>query len=215
MFNYINPIKIMVLVSFIFALASLRRSNRDHCYLLLILGTCLATEIIDSVLYFFGYSNGLTMSISIIFHDCFWLLLLRRNIAFKVSLTMGLLLFLAFAVANLFLMSGHFGFNYYTFVIGAFIYIVLFLYENFYQLQKENLAFFLSNSYLLLFAPILFFVDLSLMFGFDSKAVTSHRIFGLIKLYDFAIYFVNAAYYFLINIYIYREKKTEVWMISQ
>lgn len=215
MLNYINPIKILVILTFVFALANLRRSNKNHIYLLCILGICAVTEIINSLLYYLQLSNGLVMSISIIFHDCFWLALLQRNTATKFQSIAVIGLFLAFAIINLFLMDSIYAFDYYSFVIGAFIYVVLFLYENFYQLKRENLSFFLSNSYLLLFAPVLFFIDLSLMFGFDSPAVTSKKVFGFIKLYDFTIYFVNIVYYSLINIYIYREKKNTLWITSQ
>lgn len=214
MLNCINPIKIIVLFSFVFALMWLDFRNKNHRYLLLILAVCLVTEIVNSVLSLWRLSNGLATSISILFHDSFWILLLSRNLSYRLTAKAGLALFLIFAIGQLIFMEGLFTFRYYSYIIGAFIYIVLFLYENFHQLRKENLSFFFSNTYLLLFAPVLFFIDLSLMFGFESPALTSAKIFGNIKLYDFVIYFVNLVYYSLINIYIYREKKVKAWAIS-
>lgn len=214
MLNCINPIKVIVLFTFVFALIRLNWRNKNHLYLLLILAVCLITETINSVLSIWRLSNGLATSISIFFHDCFWILLLRHNLSYRFTATAGLGLFVFFAVGQLLLIESAFAFRYYSYIIGAFIYIVLFLNENFHQLKKENLSFFFSNTYLLLFAPVLFFIDLSLMFGFENPSLTSAKILNNIKLYDFVIYFVNAVYYSLINIYIYREKKGSTWAIS-
>ncbi|MFT3796208.1 hypothetical protein [Flavobacterium sp.] len=214
MLNFINPIKVIVLFSFVFALLRLNWRNKNHLYLILILAVCLITECVNSVLSLLDLSNGLAISISIIFHDCFWILLLRRNLSYQLTATAGLGLFLLFAAGQLILMESAFAFRYYSYTIGAFIYIVLFLNENFHQLKKENLSFFFSNTYLLLFAPVLFFIDLSLLFGFENRSLTSTKIFHGIKFYDFVIYFVNVVYYSLINVYIYREKKMKTWAIS-
>lgn len=91
-------------------------------------------------------------------------------------------------------------------IVGAFIYLVLFIIESFYELQKENLVFFTSNRFILLFSPILFFLGFSVGFGFESFAILGKEIFGF-KLYDLISHFVNVVYYSLMNIYIYNEKK--------
>lgn len=151
---------------------------------------------------------ALNSSVYIIIHHFLWLLILFDQVQcatiYKKTL---LLLFLIWAVFNLCFFEGFFKFNTYTFITGAFIYLVIFISESFRQLQKENLGFFQSNSYLLLCSPLLFFTGLSFMFGFKSKAVTSVEIFNSIKLYSFISYFVNTIYYTLLNLYIYKERQ--------
>jgi len=96
--------------------------------------------------------------------------------------------------------------NYYTFIFGALLYVILFIYESYNQLREENLMYFLSNNYLLLFAPVYFFFGMGLMLGFKPLQVTRMILFGQVTLYVFIVNIVCIAYYTLINIYIYREK---------
>lgn len=213
MLNYINLIKIISLITFLHAALGLKFGNKNHFYLMAILSVCLCTEIVNSILYYVKIPNGMTSSVSIIFHDSIWLLLLHQNSSHRKSVIFGIIIFILAAIANFLLAGSGSRFSYYTFVIGAFIYTVLFLVENFNQLKDENVNYFLSNNYLLLFAPIQFFLGLSLLFGFDSKEITSYRVVGEIKLYDFVIYFVNISYYSLINIYIVREKQISTWTV--
>ncbi|HLA56560.1 MAG TPA: hypothetical protein VK623_10690 [Flavobacterium sp.] len=119
----------------------------------------------------------------------------------------SLIVFLAFSIINLLMFEGFSRFNFYTFIIGALLYIVLFIQDSFYRLKHEDFAFFQSNNYLLLFAPILLFLGLSFVFGFKSHSLNSTVIFGNVKLYGFIVCFVNIVYYVLINIYVNREKK--------
>lgn len=206
----INPIKILVLFTFVHGLLRLNKSNANHMLLLSILTICLVTEMVNSLLFLAGLSNGLLSGISIIFHNLLWLVLLQKNSGHQLIVRIGISLFLGCSLLNFLLPAGKSDFCYYSFVIGAFIYTVLFLSENFEQLTSEKVDYFLSNTYLLLFAPVLFFIGLSLMFGFDSPEITSAKIQGF-KLYDFVIYFVNIVYYSLINIYIHRENNQIKW----
>ena len=116
-------------------------------------------------------------------------------------------LYIIFSIINWLAIEGSSGFNYYTFVVGAFLYLIFFIIESFYRLSKEDFAFFLANDFILLLAPILLFLGLSFMFGFKSKLVTSTMLFPNIKLYDAIVYFVNVVYYVLLNMYIYKERK--------
>ncbi|HOZ75056.1 MAG TPA: hypothetical protein PLS51_02895 [Flavobacterium sp.] len=94
-----------------------------------------------------------------------------------------------------------------AFVFGAFIYLIIFIVESFYELQREAFSFFLSNQFLLLSAPILFFIGLSAALGFQDRALIRTVLFSNVSLYEFIAYFVNIIYYTLIIVYIYREKK--------
>lgn len=103
-------------------------------------------------------------------------------------------------------MEGMYVFNYWTFVASAFLYLLLFIYLSFEKLKMEELNFLTSNGYLLLCAPLLFFLGLSFMFGFGSRLITASPVYGNIVLYDCIIYFVNIVYYGLINVYLFRLK---------
>jgi len=167
----------------------------------------LLTEIFSTFLEYFNYSLGLTYSLSMIINGSLWLVLISEVFLNKKAASILLAAFLLFSIINLFFGEGLTNCNFNTFIVGAFIYISIFIYESFYQLKKENLSFFLSNNYLLLSSPILFFFGLSFVFGFKSRELAETTIFGNIRLYEFIIYFVNIIYYTLINIYIYREKR--------
>ncbi|MGH2666517.1 hypothetical protein [Flavobacterium sp.] len=207
LFYFLKPIKVLVLLTLLFAISRLNWKNQTHRYVLSLLLVCFFTELFNSILKSKEQSTNLVTSLSIIIHHSLWLLILERFVIVKKTARILLYCFIAFAVINLFFMEGTDGFDYYTFVIGAFLYILIFIYDSFYKLKKEDFPFFLSNNYLLLLAPVLFFFGLSFMFGFKSKSITSFIIFGDVKLYTFIIYFVNIVYYALINLYLYREKK--------
>lgn len=202
----INPIKMVVLLTFIFALFRLQWKKPNNRYVLIILGISLILETVNSLLTVQQIKINISMTIGSIFHNSFWLALLARNCSFKKSLNIAIGLFILFSIINVLAIEGPSTFNCYTFVVSAFLYLVFFIIDSFYRLNKEEFSFFLSNDFLLLLAPILFFLGLSFMFGFKSKLLTSTMLFADVKLYTAIIYFVNLIYYSLITIYIYREK---------
>jgi len=208
-FKYINLIKITVLLTLAFALVKLDWKNRIHQIVISILSICMLTEIINSILVFNKVSINFTTSISQLVHHSLWLFLLHINTLHKKISKIALYAFILFGLINLFFGEGLHGFTYFTFIVGALIYIVIFIIETFNRLKQEDFTFFLSNNFLLLMAPLLFFFGLSFMFGFKSNDIMSSLIFGNIKLYTFIIYFVNIIYYSMLNIYIYKEKRAK------
>lgn len=205
-FHYLNFIKILVLITFFLSIFNLNLKSIIHIYIVSILSVCLITEIMIPIFIHKKLTSGLFTTISVIFHHSLWILILLKSSINKKNKIL-LILFTIFAVFNLFYIEGNKTFNYYTFVIGAIIYITLFTYLSFMQLKIENFAFFQSNNYILLCAPLLFLFGLSFMFSFKNSSVTSEIIFFKIKLYTIITYFVNIIYYTLINIYIYKEYK--------
>ncbi|HEX8269135.1 MAG TPA: hypothetical protein VF581_04525 [Flavobacterium sp.] len=203
----LKPVKILVFVTLLHALLGCEPGKKANRYLVVILIICFATEMVMPLLDYFGYETGLAMTISIIVHNVLWIWLLRIFVGLQTAAQLSIIAYLTFALVNVLFLEGSHKFNYSTFVVGALIYIGLFVYGSFYRLKTEEFVLFLSNSYLLLAAPVLFFFGLSLMFGFRSREITSALLFDRIKLYDLIIYFVNIVYYLLINIYIYREKR--------
>lgn len=205
-YDYLNPVKVSVVITLLFAIYSLSFKTRLHRFLLLIVIICFSTELTNSILIYHGLSIRILNSISIVFHHLLWLLLLRENISSKKTLTLFTILFLLFSILNFIFIETIESYNYYTFVVGAFIYVVFFIHESFYQLEKENLPFFISNNFILTTAPLLFFFGMSLLFGFKNKTITGTIVFNSMTLYNFIVNLVCLVYYTLLNIYIYREK---------
>ena len=204
--DIINPIKACVLITLLFALCNLNRKIIMHRYLLYILWILFFTELINSVLVYNDIPIRRPFYISIVFHDVFWILAFMENTKNKKTSTITLSVFILFSIINFIIIETVNAYNYYTFIFGALLYVMLFIYESYKQLKKENLMYFLSNNYLLLFAPVYFFFGMGLLLGFKPLQVTGKILFGQITLYVFIVNIVCIAYYTLINIYIYREK---------
>lgn len=205
-YDYINPIKVCVFITLLFAFFFLQRKTLQQRLLFAILLVSFCTEVLNSILLYHEFSIRIPFSISIIFHHGLWLLLLLDSSGNQKGLRMASVSFIVFAIVNFVFIETMDSYNYYTFVYGAFVYIVFFIYESYVQLQRENLNYFISNSYVLLFAPLLFFFGLSMLFGFRDVRVTSTIVFWQVTLYNFIINLVCVFYYTLLNIYIFREK---------
>ncbi|WP_281635560.1 hypothetical protein [Flavobacterium marginilacus] len=204
--DIINPIKACVLITLLLGLWNLRWEIKMHRYLLYILLVVFITELVNSILVYNNKPIRIPFNISIIFHDILWMAAFRENINRKKTPNVVLSIFVLFSVINFIVIEIIDIYNYYTFVFGALLYVILFIYESYRQLREENLMYFLSNNYLLLFAPVYFFFGMGLLIGFKPLNVTGEILFGQVTLYVFIVNIVCIAYYTLINIYIYREK---------
>jgi hypothetical protein len=197
---------IYIIITFVFGLLSLKMNNSVNSYLLIILMVNALTEILSIFLLYKECSIKLSTTFNVIITNFLWLLLINSWIeSRKIAITL-LSLFLLFSIINLFFIQGFDVFNMHTFIVGAFIYIIVFVIKSFYELRTENFSLLLSNYYILLISPILYFFGFSFIFGFGNIPLAKVKILD-IKLYDFIGYFVNIIYYTLINIYIFREKK--------
>jgi hypothetical protein len=206
--EFLTPVKLIILVTLLFAIFKLNWKNGIHQILLLILSIDFLTELIDSLLisiFNLPYKN--VVLVNIIIQHCLWLFLLGTIITKKITMLYFILGFLLFAFINFLWIQGTEIFNYYTFILGALFYIVVFFYESFDQLQKENFGFLFSNNYLLLTSPILFLFGMSLVFAFVSKEVTQTTVFFSMKLYTVVSNYVNMICYFIICVFIYKEIK--------
>lgn len=145
-------------------------------------------------------------SISFIIYLSIWLVIITQVDELMSLRKIILSGFITFGFANLFFIEQS-NLNHLTFIIGALIYISLFLYFSYHQLNRENLSYFTQNEYLLLFTPVIFFFGFSFMFGFRNLEISNAIIYQNISLYTFIGYFVNLIYYSLANLYIYRERK--------
>lgn len=208
--DYINVIKLLVLIACIYALTVLNWKKSVHKKVLLILLLSFFVEFTNSILIFFDKKYGLPLNVYIFFNTLLWLFIEFE--LFKITNKIKKIvtgIFVIYAISNLLFFERVNHFNYQTFVFGALLYLVLFIYYSFNNLKKEDLNFFQSNNYLLLFSPVIYFIGLSFVFSFESKMLTSYIIFFGIKFYTFISNVVNIIYYLLILIYIYNVKKTQ------
>lgn len=196
-------IKIYIFFTLMYYVYSKNKNNTLG--LLLILS--VMNSFITSVLKYFELPIFFNNNIYVLVHNLLWLILLKKQSLKPKLLTSIIWGFLFFNCFTLFYISIFKEFNFNAFILGSLIYTSLFVFENYSNLKRENLSFFISNDYILLFAPVLFFLGMSLMLGFRSKPLTIIVLFGEVKLYDFVNCFVNIIYYTLINIYIYKERK--------
>lgn len=201
-----NFTQLLVLISFLVVLFTYDRRNKIHQLLLALLSVSLLCELLCVIFLYQGVNISLVYSCNNLLHHSLWLLLLFRLIhRNKVGLA-ALSIFITYGVINLAVFEGPHKFNYTTFILGSFLYLIFFIWESFHRLRKEDFSFFLSNNFILLFAPVLFFFGLSMIFGFKSRSLSQTLIFGEIPLYSVIGYFVNLVYYGLIIFFMYKEK---------
>lgn len=205
--EYFGFVRICVLITFFNSIFFLKLKQINNTLLLIIVSVSMLTEIICTILTNLNKSIVLAYSISFLVHNALWLFMISKDIMIKKATRTFLVAFIVFSLINMFFIEGVENLNNNIFIVGAFLYLIMFIYESFYQLKKENFSYFLSNHYLLLFSPILFFFGLSFAFAFKSRLLLYTVVMWDIELYYFIGYFVNFIYYTLINIYIYREKK--------
>ncbi len=207
--KHIEISQVYVLITFMYLVFNLKSNKPVHKILLLILLTSLTTEVLASVFLYFKQNVHIKLlySVSVPIHNCLWFIVLKKIINNTSVIKLFIFGYILFFTCNFILIEGSKSFNHYTFIVGALLYISIFIYESFYQLKAENFKFFLSNEYILLSSPVIFFFGLSFIFGFKSEQLAQKTLLLNVRLYEFIMYFVNIIYYTLINIYIYREKK--------
>lgn len=203
----ILSIKSFVFVCIFLSLLLLKWRSKTNKILISILLVLLITETLAFILVGYDISINLMYSLSFILHQWLWLLLItatnqakKMGIAFQVS-------FILFSLTNLLFWEGCSSLNYYTFIFGSFAYIFLFIYNSFKQMNKEDLAYFTSNDFLLLFAPVLFFFGFSFLFAFKNSKLYSIEIIHKVELYEAISYFVNFIYYSHLVIYSFNTRK--------
>lgn len=198
-------IKIVTVITLFYAFIKLKKNSEINKYVLLLLSLNFLTELINSILIVNKYPIRTVTTMSIYVHQIIWFLILIKLFESKKLITYSLFFFTVFGITNFIAIEKSNTFNYYTFVFGALFYVILFNYESFNQLKKENFPFFKSNHFLLAFSPVLFFLGMSLLLAFKSYSLTSSQVIGSLTLYNIINIFVNLIYYILLNIYIFKE----------
>lgn len=205
----INPIRVFIFMTFIHGFFSLKKTKRENLFLFVALLVGLITEVLSVIFECLVIHMKLLYSISFIIYLSIWLIIITNVYELNGLRKIILSVFITFGLVNLFFIEKT-NLNHLTFIVGALIYISLFLYYSYHQLNGEKLSYFTENQYLLLFTPVIFFFGFSFMFGFRNSNVSNVIIFQNVNLYTFMGYFVNVVYYTLANIYIYKERKSSV-----
>ncbi len=203
--EHINFIGVLVIVTYFYGLVALNKQKRNFWFFF-ILNVNFLTEILSAVILSISKEITLLYSISFILHQSIWLILLDKIFEINKKTKILIILFYCFCLLNILFLE-KLNLNYNTFIFGSIIYLILFLNECIIILNSENLIFFKSNPFLLIFAPVLFFIGFSFVFGFRNSEIRNLILFKNIDLYTFISYSVNIIYYTIINIYIYRERK--------
>lgn len=204
----VNLVKIIVFLTVVLAMLKLNKANTIHRIVFAILLINFGTELTTSLLKVMHCPYGKVSLLNIIVENCLWLYLLGKLSAKRWVALVLMGTYVAFSILNFLWIQGMDSFNYYTFIAGAFCYLVFFFVESFNQLEKENFDFIFSNNYVLLCAPIIYLFGGSFMFAFVSSAVTKVVLFKR-ELFSIVIDYVNIVYYILLNVYIYKELKTK------
>lgn len=207
-FNLITFIRFYILLTIILILRFYDRKNDNHRIILLIVFFGLCNEFLSAYLSLNKYPITINNNLYVLVNSSLWMFLLFKNFR-NIFYIILIILYFIFGLLNIIYSSTILKFNNTNFIIGSIIYLICYIVESYNNLKKENLNFFLSNNYILLSAPILFFIGFSLMLSFSSKELTSYLIFEDIKLYNLIGNFVNIFYYTIINIYILKERTSK------
>lgn len=195
-------ISIVVYCTFLYGLFQLKFKNKNHIVLLLILLTCSLTELLASA----SDNISVLYSFSFTLHNSLWLYLLGSIANHQPKMNITILLYILCSGIN-FLFFEKYKVNFLTFLIGAIFFLIALCSVCIKNLKTENLTFFSNNEFLIVIAPVLFFIGFSFMFAFRNSDVRFIKLFGKFDLYQCISTFVNVIYYSFINIYIFKERK--------
>ncbi|SFU52964.1 hypothetical protein SAMN05216480_10658 [Pustulibacterium marinum] len=202
-------IKLCVFSSLFFlAFSGISYRKKTNKLLLGVVGISSFNEVLCSLIQSFEGNIAITTNVVIVTLNILWFYILYYvfNLNTKKILVLPFL-YLIFSFYNTLSIEGLYTFNYHVFISGSLLYVLIFIILSFYYLKEENFSFYLSNEYLLILAPLLFFIGASFLFGFKDSNLTRVVIFKSVTVYTFIMNISNFICYTLINIYIYRERK--------
>jgi hypothetical protein len=180
-----------------------------NTYVLLIIGLGILNELSSNYFKMFHWSIAFKCNVYVLLHAILWFLLLLDLSKFKKNIRYLPWAYFLFCMIDMVIFLPSLAFSSTNFIIGALLYLVIFIYESFYRLKQEDYGFLQSNAYFLLASPLLFFLGMSLILGFESAALNKVVVFEGMTCYQFFGIFVNVVYYTLLNIYMYYEKRLQ------
>jgi hypothetical protein len=205
--SQIDFIYLFITLTWLIGLIWLPKTHFFKTLVLAILCVDFLTETLSNFLMGIDKSIFGLYNVSVLFHHALWLRVLVEKSFFQnlgKKLIWG---FLVFGLLNLFFFEGWNGFNFSTFIVGALFYLIGFIVESFQYLQKEDFAFFHQNDFIVLSAPLLFFIGFSMMFGFRNHDLNAYLILGKWELYTVISHMGNIIYYGMILWYVFLERR--------
>jgi hypothetical protein len=181
-------------------------SKKRNVELGLVLVLSVLNTLICTLLSHYKIATFFSNNIYIVLNTILWLMILYSIV--KKKYIKALIFIYCGFVFGISVISNPFReFIYIFFIVGALVYVTLFWIECYHNLKNEKLSFFQTNDFILLFSPIMFFLGMSIVFGFKSHLLTITELWKGFNLYNFISYFVNIIYYSLINYYLYKINK--------
>lgn len=193
-------IKVYIIITLIHFLVA-KTNNMQLKYILIISG---ANVIITDILKYLNIETDLNLNAYVILNAFFWLQIIIFNLKKQHKSIMSFLFIVVTILSFSFVDIHKFYHNY--FVISSIVYILIFFRVCIKHLKHENITFFQSNNFILLFAPVLFFFGMSFIFGFKSSIFSNTYLFEGINVYGFINFLVNLVYYSLLNHYILKSR---------
>lgn len=206
MIALINPIKILILLTFVHFVIRVDRRKKIDALLFLVLAVNLFNEVLSGLLRHYQIKLATSSNVYILLHATIWLLLLAHVAHPLLKKRFSFFAYGYFIMALVFLLTDVTVFQIVPLIVGALLYVALFIYDCSLRMQREELGYFSSDRYLLVTAPLLFFIGLGILFGFKNKQLHQTHFAG-IQLFHIISYFTNAIYYILINVYIYKHSR--------
>jgi len=207
-FENISFVQFFMVFTMVVVLWRYNREKTNHKLLLCILVVSVAYEITSTILIANRINHNLLFNSMTIMHHTLWLAILYNSTGKKRWFGILIVLYVIVVVLQAFVFLDPHKFYNYGFILGAVIYVMIFVYESLMNMLDENLSFF-STGMLLLAAPILLFISLSFLLAFKEIQLFDTIIAGKLTLYNCIIIFGNIICYTLITIYIFKDKKLD------
>jgi hypothetical protein len=197
---YVINIYIFLTVSWFFIAKS------RHTLLGVILITTLLNIIVVEILMFYEISFSIFYNFYILITLWFWLKIILQHYT-RTTQKIVLYGYILLAIVTFSMHPIFTTFNKSLFVLSSLIYVILFLWLSYKNLLKDTISFFQKPNFLLLFAPVIFFLGMSLIWGFQSNTLSRFLVMENLTLYHAVNFVGNIIFYTLINIYIFKTRK--------
>ena len=171
----------------------------------ILLFSTLNTVIVDLFIYY-EISIYFNNNLYTIIHVGLWFYVLSQYLTTMQNKLIGL----SYSFLTIcYLLSTNIFTTYFSryFALTSITYIIMFFLLCVKMLEKEDVDFFYSKDFLLIFAPVMYFLGMSFIFGFTDRMFSEVFVISDVNIYGFINFIVNMIYYSLINYYIYKSKK--------
>lgn len=201
MANFIN---VYIIITFIWFLLSRIKQN----ILFYILFITMLNIVVSEVLLFYDNQIKFVTNLYFLFTFPLWLFLIVQelNVKYKklIYLMFGIGASTTFYVYNIYTI-----FNKMFVVVSSILYVLGFLFLGFQKLINEDLQFFKRPKFVLLSAPVIFFLGMSVLLGFQDPMLSRYKLWDNFTLWQFINVSCNLVFYTFVNVYIYKAKKNK------